>query len=169
MSLALDYPEFRMVGTPDRIDMTDDGLFIIHYKTSSALPNGTDMLELGYRLQLPFYALAAQRQIGKPVAGVQFVELTAKGGRGSGMFFKKYNGKEAGKFTSVTARSKSLLSVEPEDAWARMEEQIVLHAKALISGKHAAAPKKQDKECNACQLGDLCGLRRIVNTNEESE
>jgi ATP-dependent helicase/DNAse subunit B len=167
LSLALEYPEFRMVGTPDRIDMTEDGLFIIDYKTSSALPNGTDMLELGYRLQLPFYALAAQRQFEKPVAGVQFVELTTKGGRGSGMFFKKYNGKEPGKFTQLTARSKSLLSVEPQDAWARMEEQILLQAKALVSGQFSAAPKKQDKECSSCQLADLCGLRRNVETPDE--
>jgi RecB family exonuclease len=166
-SLRLDYPEFRLVGTPDRIDMTDEGIFIIDYKTSSALPNGTDMLELGYRLQLPFYALAASQQIGKPVAGVQFVELTTKGGRGSGMFFKKHNGKETGKFTQVRANSKSLLSIEPTEAWSRMEEQIVLTAKSMVAGKFAASPKKEDKECTACQLSDLCGFRRKVEEVEE--
>jgi RecB family exonuclease len=167
--LSLDYPEFRIVGTPDRIDMTDDGLFIIDYKTSSSLPNGTDMLELGYRLQLPFYALAASQQMNKPVAGVQFIELTTKGGRGAGMFFKKYNGKEAGKFTQVTARSKSLLSLEPDEAWSRMEEQIVLQAQSIISGKVSAKPRvKPEKECIGCQLGDLCGFRRnIVEPSEE--
>jgi RecB family exonuclease len=167
--LSLDYPEFRIVGTPDRIDMTDDGLFIIDYKTSSSLPNGTDMLELGYRLQLPFYALAASQQMNKPVAGVQFIELTTKGGRGAGMFFKKYNGKEAGKFTQVTARSKSLLSLEPDEAWSRMEEQIVFQAQAIISGKVSAKPRvKPEKECIGCQLGDLCGFRRnIVEPSEE--
>lgn len=165
--LSIDYPDFRLIGTPDRIDMTDDGIFIIDYKTSSALPNGTDMLELGYRLQLPFYALAASKQMNKPVAGVQFVELTTKGGRGSGMFFKKFNGKETGKFTQVRANSKSLLSIEPDDAWSRMEEQIVLQAKALVAGQFAARPKKQEKECNTCQLSDLCGLRR--NIEEPSE
>jgi len=161
--LALDYPEFRLIGTPDRIDVTEDGLFIIDYKTSSALPNGTDMLELGYRLQLPFYALAASQQLGKPVAGVQFVELTTKGGRGSGMFFKKHNGKETGKFTQVRSNSKSLLSIEPDEAWSRMEEQIVLQAKAMMEGQFSARPKKQEKECNSCQLSDLCGLRRNVD------
>ncbi len=165
--LALDYPEFRLIGTPDRIDVTDDGLFIIDYKTSSALPNGTDMLELGYRLQLPFYALAASKQMQKPVAGVQFVELTTKGGRGSGMFFKKFNGKETGKFTQVRANSKSLLSMEPDDAWSRMEEQIVLQAQALVSGQFSARPKKQEKECNTCQLSDLCGLRRKIEESSE--
>ena len=82
------FGDFTVVGTPDRVEEFPEGVFVMDYKTSSSLPNGTEMLELGYRLQLPFYALAAEAMFGKPVAGVQFVELTAKGSRSSGMFFR---------------------------------------------------------------------------------
>ena len=155
------FDDVSIIGTPDRIDEHPEGIFVMDYKTSSSLPNGSDMLELGYRLQLPFYALAARRSLEKPVLGVQFVELNKKGGRGSGIFFKKYNGKEPGKLTTLTARSKSLLAIEPEEAWSRLEEQLHEHARGFVSGDFEARPKK-DKECTTCAVSDLCGYRRLT-------
>lgn len=163
----LDFHGVSIVGTPDRVDEHPEGLFILDYKTSSALPHGTDMLELGYRLQLPFYALAARRQLGKPVLGVQFVELNRKGGRGSGVFFKRYNGKDAGKLTNLRANSKSLLAAEPEDAWARLEEHLVDHARAYVGGRFEARPKRKEKECATCAISDLCGYRRLSEGESE--
>lgn len=154
------FPGFTIVGTPDRIDEHPDGFFILDYKTSSVVPHGTDMIELGYRLQLPFYALATQKETGKPVLGVQFVVLDRKASRGSGVFFKSYNGKEAGKLTTTTARSKSLLSLEPGEAWSRFEDHLVKHAAQYVQGHFEARPKKGEQECASCRLGDLCGLRR---------
>ncbi|MGK5085674.1 PD-(D/E)XK nuclease family protein [Bdellovibrionota bacterium FG-1] len=159
--LRLDLGVASVVGIPDRIDEHPEGLFVMDYKTSSALPNGTDMLELGYRLQLPFYALAARQQLGKSVLGVQFVELNRKGGRGNGVFFKRYNGKEAGKLTCLRANSKSLLNLEPLDVWARMETSIHTHVLDYISGHFEARPKRREKECAHCGIADLCGFRRL--------
>jgi RecB family exonuclease len=157
----LAFEDVSIVGTPDRIDEHPDGIFVLDYKTSSSLPHGTDMVELGYRLQLPFYALAAQRELEKPVLGVQFVQLNKKGSRGSGIFFKKYNGKTPGKLTTLTAASKSLLSLEPVDAWAALSEKMHAHARGFVSGQFNARPKK-DKECDSCLIADLCGFRRLT-------
>ncbi|MGZ3689719.1 MAG: PD-(D/E)XK nuclease family protein, partial [Bdellovibrionota bacterium] len=168
-TFELAYPEFTVRGKPDRVDEGPDGLFIQDYKSSSALPNGAEMLELGYRLQLPFYALSAKRELGKEVAGVQFVKLTKDAGRTSGVFFKKFNGKEAGRFTAFRANTKSLLAMEPADVWARFEEELRSAARDYIAGKYAAHPKKRDKDCPKCQVADLCGLRRIVQEAGEAE
>lgn len=165
--LKLEFPEFSIVGTPDRIDQTDDGVFLMDYKTSSALPNGIEMIELGYRLQLPFYALAAGREVGQPVLGVQFIELGRRANRGNGIFFKRYNGKEQGKLTAVTARSKSLISLEPEETWQRLEAHIQSHGAAYLRGEFSAQPKKPDHECSSCPAGDLCGYRRRVSDGLE--
>ncbi|MEO5969680.1 MAG: PD-(D/E)XK nuclease family protein [Bdellovibrionia bacterium] len=110
LDLRLDYSKFSILGQPDRIDEHADGLFILDYKTSGTLPHGQDMLEMGYRLQLPFYAIAVRKKSGKPVLGVQFIELDKRGGRKSGIFFKKYNGKEPGCLTQVRGNSKSLIT-----------------------------------------------------------
>jgi len=160
-ALRLEGPGFAVVGQPDRIDEGADGLFIQDYKTSSAQPHGAEMLELGYRLQLPFYALAAQRKMQKPVLGVQFIELSRRASRSSGMFFKAYNGKDPGKFSNVTARSKSLLALDPADAWAQCFEHITAHAQAYLNGRFDAKPKKKEKECSQCSVSDLCGRKRL--------
>jgi RecB family exonuclease len=147
-----------VTGRPDRIDEHPDGLFVIDYKTSSSLPSGTDMVDLGYRLQLPFYALAAQGRYEKPVLGVQYVELNRKGGRTRGIFFKNYNGKAPGNLTNTRARA-SLFETEPGALWSRAEEKLVEHVQGHMRGSFEARPKK-DVECPRCSYRDLCGHRR---------
>jgi ATP-dependent helicase/DNAse subunit B len=161
LRFRVNFGDFIVKGTPDRIEETDDGLFVMDYKTASGSPSGTDMLELGYRLQLPFYAIAAETELKRPVLGVQFVELNRKGSRSSGIFFAKYNGKEPGKLTKTTSNSKSLLKVqEPEEVWSILRDHILETGRSYIQGKFAAAPKREDKECGTCGLSDLCGFRR---------
>ncbi len=160
LALRLEFEDIAIVGTPDRIDEHPDGLFVMDYKTSSNLPQGVEMLERGYRLQLPFYALAAQRQLKKPVIGLQFVELSRTGGRARGLFFKKWNGKEPGRLTNARSNARSLMNGEPESAWSELEGRILDHARAYARGEFAAQPKRQDKECAFCQVKDLCGFRR---------
>ena len=165
--LRLEFPEFNLIGIPDRVDEHPDGVFVIDYKTSTALPSGTEMVNDGYRLQLPFYALAASRHFSKPAVGVQFVELATKGGRGHGIFFKKYNGKEPGKLTH--SRSKlNVLEMEPEDAWSLCASQLHEQGKRYFEGHFEVKPKKP-KECSACPYRDLCGQRRIGGSAEESD
>lgn len=170
VSLSLEYPEFSILGLPDRIDQHPEGLFVMDYKSSGSVPHGSDMIELGYRLQLPFYALAAQKYYQRPVLGVQFIELDRKGSRRSGIFFKKYNGKTQGMLTQVTARSKSLVALEPDEAWSRLEDHLIASATQFIRGEFQARPKSSQRarECNSCSLGDLCGLRRLVELEEEN-
>jgi RecB family exonuclease len=147
-----------VTGVPDRIDEHDDGIFIIDYKTSTQLPKGPEMVEEGYRMQLPFYALAARAQLGREVLGVQFIELSRKGGRANGIFFSKLNGKGPGMLTHT--RSSSVLKLEPSEAWACCEESIRAHLAAYLAGEFEARPKK-DLECRSCPYGDFCGRRRV--------
>jgi RecB family exonuclease len=157
--LRLEYGDFAVVGVPDRIDETDDGLFIQDYKTSASLPYGSDMLERGYRLQLPFYAIAAERQLGRPAIGVQFIHLGRKGDRNKGLLFSRFNGKDAGKLTNLRANNKSLVSVDPSEAWARIGEQLKARAEGYACGRFEVRPV-MPKDCERCHAQDLCGQRR---------
>lgn len=167
--LRLDYPEVSIIGTPDRIDQHPDGLFVMDYKTSGTVPHGEEMIEQGYRLQLPVYALALEKrknELGSgPVIGVQFVELDRKGARKSGIFFPSWNGKEEGALTRARANSRSLMRIEPEEAWSTLDGLVRQGALDYIQGKFEAFPRsalfgKKDQECNRCSLSDLCGYRR---------
>lgn len=158
-SCEQEFAGVRVVGTPDRIEEHPEGWFVMDYKTSSAQPHGSEMLEKEYRLQLPFYALALAHQSQKKILGVQFIELTRKGGRGSGVFFKDYNGKEPGKLTQLRANVKSLMETSPEEVWSRFERAIQKCATRFVSGRFEVKPKK-DAECRLCTAKDLCGIRR---------
>jgi hypothetical protein len=164
-SFRLDYKDFSVIGQPDRIDRFKDGLFIIDYKTSGSVPHGVDMVEQGYRLQLPFYALAANKELNLPVFGVQFVEMDRKGSRKSGIFFKDFNGKGPGTLTHARSNSKSLLSIQPDEAWNSLENHLVSDGTAFVEGRFQAKPKvaPREKECGMCMLGDLCGYRRWID------
>lgn len=175
-TVSLDDRELRLVvegitivGKPDRIDETDDGLFLIDYKTSGDLPSGTEMVERGYRLQLPFYALAARSELGKPVLGVQFAEISRKASRSNGIFFGRTNGKEAGKLTCVRSNSRSLVPLEPEEAWRRVAERVAERARCFVSGDFEALPRaaRPGEECARCRISDLCGLRRLAGDRED--
>ena len=157
--LRLDYPDFSLIGIPDRIDESPHGIFIVDYKTSSQVPKGTEIAEEGYRLQLPFYALAAQKMLGRPAVGAQFIELNKKGGRSQGILFKQFNGKDPGKLTNSRARL-SVLDSEPALIWSKCEEQLLTHAQGYAQGRFEAVPKKES-ECRLCPFQDLCGHRRV--------
>jgi ATP-dependent helicase/DNAse subunit B len=173
VEFQVDYPKFSVVGEPDRIDEHPDGLWIIDYKTSSSAPNGSTMLENGYRLQLPFYALATQKKFGKTALGFQFVQLDRKGTRTNGVYFKSHNGKDAGKMTDTTARSKSLLTVPREEVWAKFEDQIDSLGSQYVAGSFEARPRisPRGKECDSCSVSDFCGYRRLIDdgTAEDGE
>jgi RecB family exonuclease len=168
IEFEIPFDGFSVVGEPDRIDEHPDGLFILDYKTSSKSPKGTDMLEDGYRLQLPFYAIAAQKKFGKSALGFQFIQFDKKGTRSSGLFFKSHNGKELGKLTATTANSKSLMNLDRDDVWKRFEEHIQRQGSSFINGHFKAMPnvKMRDEECKSCRYSDLCGFRRLAQDNE---
>jgi hypothetical protein len=157
----LELPEGSIVGKPDRIDEHPEGLFVIDYKTSSDLPNGGEMIDLGYRLQLPFYALAAERELSKPVIGMQFIELSRRASRSNGIFLKQYNGKQPGSLTKTTSNSRSLRAEPREEIWGKLETQLRTHVSGYLGGHFEAKPKLL-AECPGCFASDLCGKRRIL-------
>lgn len=159
--LSMEWPEGKVQGRPDRIDEHAEGIFVIDYKTSSALPTGAKMLGQGYRLQLPFYALAAHQAYGRPVLGCQFIELTRKGARSKGVFLKKYNGKTDGSLTQLRGNNSSLMASEPSEIWPKFEEQIREILKLRAQGHYAAQPK-DPADCRNCALFDACGRGREI-------
>jgi len=169
-TIAMDDQEFRwekdgitLVGKPDRIEEHEDGLLIADYKSTSGLPTGTEMVETGYRLQLPFYALAAGQTLHKRVLGLQFIELSRKATRSSGIFFKAYNGKEKGKLSQLRSNSKSLFDMPPEDLWPVLENHVTACAASYAAGSFPVKPKRKDKDCRTCTARDLCGIRRVAS------
>ncbi|MBC7693334.1 MAG: PD-(D/E)XK nuclease family protein [Methylotenera sp.] len=165
--LRLEFDHFNIIGIPDRIDLHPEGIFVLDYKTSSALPSGADMLDLGYRMQLPFYALAAQKQLGRPAVGVQFVELTRKGGRGHGIFFKHLNGKNPGQLTNTRSKL-NVTEADASEVWAQCEKQLVSQAERYAAGYFSVKPKKAT-ECRSCFFRDLCGERRLSGAEGDAD
>lgn len=148
-------------GVPDRVDEHPDGIFVLDFKSSAANPKADEMVGLGYRLQLPFYALAVSRQLGRAPLGVQFVELNRKAGRGSGIFFKQWNGKDPGSLTQARSNSRSLLDLEPQEAWNRLLEHLDREVATYAEGRFAARPKIPG-DCKECAYRDLCGRGRMA-------
>jgi len=157
--LVLQVGEVSIQGRPDRVDEHPDGLFVMDFKTSSALPNGHQMVDEGYRLQLPFYALALSAKYQKPLLGAQYIELTRTGTRTKGIFFDRYNGKTPGKLTNTRAKN-SLFDQALTDVWSQSMSQIEVHVKQLREGRFTVAPK-DEAECDRCSYIDLCAKRRL--------
>lgn len=148
-------------GRPDRIDESQSGgLFVMDYKSSSSSPSGTEMLEHGYRLQLPLYALGAEQALGKPALGVQFIPLSREGKRRAGVFFNDTNGKEPGKLTQTTKANKSLLQLERAEVWRAFAAHIDAAVARMLAGEYSARPRRGEKECATCRYLDLCGQHR---------
>jgi hypothetical protein len=150
-----------IVGTPDRLDLYGEGMFVLDYKTSGRMPHALEMIEQGYRLQLPFYAVALWKQ-GHPVFGLQFVSLDSEGSRSFGIFFEAFNHPKKG-LTAVRKTSKSLLLQEPDEIWRILEEKITQCSRDYWKGTFlvGARSKNPQEECDRCRLGVLCGRSRI--------
>lgn len=179
--LSLEGPELRysvagvtIKGIPDRIDEHPDGLVLMDYKTGGDSPQASQMIEQGYRLQLPIYALAARNTFGKVPAALTFIELKRKGSRARGLFFKQLSGKEPGKIANPRSNSKSLVTTGIEETWGELAQQIETHVEKYLSGQVFVKPKaisEKDpyKECESCFVRDLCGQRRFMDTAEGEE
>lgn len=165
--------QLTISGIPDRIDEHPDGLFIMDYKSGGDSPTASQMVDLGYRLQLPIYALAAANFYGRPAIGLQFVTLSRDGSRARGIFFKQWNGKESGSLTEARSNNASLTEREPGEVWGAAAEQIEIHAQRYRSGEIFVIPKQTKPgmpyaECEKCFVRDACGQRRFLDdTNDE--
>jgi len=150
----------EIVGKPDRVDELPEGLFVMDYKSGTNTPTGRNMLDKGYRLQLPFYAIAVASHFKKNVIGAQFIQLHRKGARKDGIFFTAYNGEESGKPTELSGRSHSLMKEEPQEVWNRFLD--ILHAdlENMAKGDFSARPRLAAKTCAQCRVRVSCGINR---------
>ncbi|MCM0606845.1 MAG: PD-(D/E)XK nuclease family protein [Xanthomonadaceae bacterium] len=164
MDLLMERSGVKLQGRPDRIDEHKDGLFIMDFKSTSSLPSGQDMVERGYRLQLPFYALALEEKLKKPIIGVQFIELTKKPSRSKGIFFEQWNGKTAGKLTNTRSKL-NVFSSNPDEVWKRADSHILSTIEKIKNNEFSAEPKDV-KECRLCAYMDLCQKRRFAAQSE---
>lgn len=175
-TIALESPKLRystgkvdVIGTPDRIDEHPDGLVVIDYKTGEGAV-ASDMIEHGYRLQLPIYALAAQNEFKKPILALQFFSLKKVHSRSRGLYQKSVVGKDPGKL--LTSQSKdSVIQTSVEEALGALSEQIENHIDGFMSGRVEVKPKAYDPakpyaECEGCLGRDICGQRRFFDTGE---
>lgn len=153
--------EITVGGFADRIDEHSEGLFVLDYKTSVQGVTGKVMREKGYRLQLPFYAVAARASFKKPVLGVQFVELNSEGKRSVGLFPRRLNGKTPGKLTQLGATNGGLFDEDPDVIWSELQEKMMSIIEYYADSRYSVNPVLGTKECENCRAALICGqLRR---------
>ena len=151
----------EVVGKADRIDEHPEGLFVLDYKTGGQAFKGGDIRERGYHLQLPFYALAARARFGKPVLGVQLVELTREARRSVGLFPKRLNGKDDGMLTQLGKTNSGLFDGDPDALWSALDERIRQVTLEYADGRFEARPVMGPiKECRDCRARLVCGQAR---------
>ena len=132
---------------------------ILDYKMSADLPHGDQMHDLGYRMQLPLYALALEQKLGEKVAGLMFVELSKKGGRSRGIYFSEYNGKAVDSIYQLRSNSRSLMVLPREKVIEKLESNLASLVHALQSGVFTPKPLLEN-ECEKCSLSSACGRHR---------
>jgi hypothetical protein len=176
--IALDQEELRLRGEnyiirgrPDRVDRWKDHLLVLDYKTSAVNPTGNRILEVGTRLQLPFYGLAARERWGAEVLGAQFVVLNRDHDRSRGLFFeagvdssssRKKNPEpqqEAEKPFRLSSRNNSILRIDLHEGWSVLRSWVDRTAQSYITGSHDPVPR-DPSECEHCRFAVLCGFDR---------
>lgn len=157
-ALKLDIGGLTIHGRPDRIDEHAEGYFVIDYKTSSHVPSGEDMVNLGYRVQLPFYAIAFEKLFQKKMLAGQFVELTKDAKRTHGILPAALNGKKPGQLSNSRAK-RSVLQGESEEFWNKSLTHIERVVSEFQRGEHKAFPVLEN-ECTDCMARNSCGRSR---------
>ena len=139
-------------GSVDRVDQHRDGLVIWDYKTSSSLATGRDM-RAGVSLQLACYALALRHV--QPIVAMGFILLHTKGGRNTGLFFKKWNGKAPCCMSDMRSM-RNLFDMEPDAVLSELQQ----HVESLVQLEQFEAKPRLPSLCYRCEMADLCGARR---------
>lgn len=159
------HKDIYLVGRADRIDGSEEAIFITDYKSGDAPGNGD--FEKGKDLQMAFYLLAAEQLYpGKTVLGGNYLSLK-KGARQGGIAWQstgnpniKVNGKKnAPTFTSW------------EEVKQLCENMIIEPVSEIYKGIFTANPK-DELTCKYCPLKDICRyniLKQNTVANENKE
>ena len=57
-----------------------------------------------------------------------------------------------------------------DEVWTKLEEDIAKQGREYLAGHFEARPRitPRKKECDACRIGDLCGLRRLASDTPDT-
>jgi ATP-dependent helicase/nuclease subunit B len=136
-----------VMGVIDRIDVGPDGALVIYDYKSGTAPSSADV-KAGIELQLGLYALAAQEQLGKPVAAAWYIQLPAKG-RTSGVFRAAYR-----RHLDVKGKQGAM----SDDEWERFMDSVRHRIARCDQGEQDGefAPTPSDRACRYCDYSCIC-------------
>ncbi|MDR6225230.1 PD-(D/E)XK nuclease family protein [Desmospora profundinema] len=153
----------RVRGKVDRVDMDDEGRYILYDYKSGTAPSARDVID-GYHLQLPLYLWVLQQEMGldpdRAVGAAFYTSGNRKGedppsdNRNQGMWRA-----DGGELAGISSRVGGWLE---RDAWegvfAKIRKKIARRLQELEQGRFAVAPVR---ECPAtCPHRTICRIDR---------
>ena len=157
LKTSTELPVF-LTGRIDRIDVSDNNIFITDYKSGEGAANGS--FASNNDLQMAFYMLAAEKL---------YPKKTVLGG---GYLSLKTRSRKGGIAWSATGNSE--ISVPKDnsfESWDEVksaaEKMILQQVEPLYAGNFALAPEKG--ACDYCELRDICRQRVLAENVEEVE
>lgn len=147
-----------LTGRIDRIDASDNNIFITDYKSGDGPVNGS--FAANDDLQMAFYMLAAEKLYSKKTV------------LGGGYLSLKTRSRKGGIAWSATGNSEIPVPKDnPFESWdevrAAAENMILQQVEPLYAGNFTLAPKKG--ACDYCELRDICRQRVLAENVEDVE
>jgi RecB family exonuclease len=153
-------------GCLDRLDEIDDAHVVIDYKTGAVNSVTVWQVPRPRMPQLPFYALAMQRQK-LNLAGVSFAYVR----KGEPAFKGFLRDKDL--LPSTAPRKNAFEGLGFDEYTARWAEELERIASAFVQGDAAVDPKtppgRNNSPCEHCHLGSLCRVGEPADDASEME
>ena len=140
----------RVTGRIDRLDVSDQGTFVVHdYKSAGRLDSLADLGE-GRSLQLPLYLAAAERALGLVGVGGCYYQIHRTGVGPQALIWSRRGGEALG---TVVERPRGA-PAEPGTAAVRALESAAAHLEGMASRN--VAPAGSDDDCRYCPYRTIC-------------
>jgi len=179
----------EVTGVIDRVDMYEDAVRIIDYKSGKVDTLKANDLHFGQRLQLYIYMTALMRE-GKKAAGIFYFPLKDEFGeaggdyRMTGLFSKSYavamdNNLGLPEYTSDIVRAKTTKKGEISGVSKSALNEGELEKMCGYAAELAAAgvgeiadgyisPSPFESACDICKCGDICGVKDVYQRTAKS-
>lgn len=161
----------RLRGRVDRVDMDDEGNYVIYDYKSGSAPRAKE-IQAGDQLQLPLYLWALQKEMGllpEKAAGAAYYTTGTNKGNGSPPTDNRNQGmwrKALAKKVGISSQGGGLLD---EEAWDAVQEEIGQRIQSELQkarqGNFAVAPAR---ECPPfCPHRSICRIDRLRMARKE--